>query len=122
MIAKGNVLIGLDTRFGAAWPGQRCGAKTRRVTACQRPANKRKGRCRLHGGADMGPRTKEGFAKMSAAIIIHDVGIIHQSKKTRKVGWVKKVGAMTPKKIKPLFYNDLSKKVVPAGGLEPSTC
>ena len=41
MIAKGNVLIGLETRFGADWPGQRCGAKTRRGTACQRPANKK---------------------------------------------------------------------------------
>ena len=49
MIAKDNVLIGLETRFGADWPGQRCGAKTRRGTACQRPANKRNGRCRLHG-------------------------------------------------------------------------
>ena len=67
MIAKGNVLIGLDTRFGADWPGQRCGAKTRRGTPCQRPANKQNGRCRLHGGASMGPRTKEGLAKIAAA-------------------------------------------------------
>ena len=41
--------------------------KTRRGTACQRPANKRNGRCRLHGGASTGPRTKEGLAKISAA-------------------------------------------------------
>ena len=54
MIAKDNVLIGLETRFGPKWPGQRCGAKTRRGTACQRPANKRNGRCRLHGGASYG--------------------------------------------------------------------
>ena len=67
MIAKDNVLIGLETRFGADWPGQRCGAKTRRGTACQRPANKRNGRCRLHGGASSGPRTKEGLAKIAAA-------------------------------------------------------
>ena len=67
MIAKGNVLIGLDTRFGADWPGQRCGAKTSRGTACRRPANKRNGRCRLHGGASSGPRTKEGLAKIAAA-------------------------------------------------------
>ena len=67
MIAKGNVLIGLDTRFGADWPGQRCGAKTRRGTACQRPANKQNGRCRLHGGASTGPRTEQGRAKIAAA-------------------------------------------------------
>ena len=67
MIAKGNVLIGLDTRFGADWPGQRCGAKTRQDTPCQRPANKRNGRCRLHGGASSGPRTEQGRAKIAAA-------------------------------------------------------
>ena len=67
MIAKGKVLIGLDTRFGADWPGQRCGAKTRRGTPCQRAANKQNGRCRLHGGASTGPRTEQGRAKIAAA-------------------------------------------------------
>ena len=67
MIAKGNVLIGLDTRFGADWPGQRCGAKTRRGTPCRRPANKRNGRCRLHGGRSTGPKSAEGLAKIAAA-------------------------------------------------------
>ena len=71
MIAKGNVLIGLDTRFGADWPGQRCGAKTRRGTPCQRPANKQNGRCRLHGGASSGPRTEQGRAKIAAANLRH---------------------------------------------------
>ena len=67
MIAKGSVLIGLNTRFGADWPGQRCGAKTSRGTACLRPANKRNGRCRLHGGHSSGPKTAEGRAKIAAA-------------------------------------------------------
>ena len=67
MIAKGNVLIGLNTRFGADWPGQRCGAKTRRGTPCQRPANKRNGCCRLHGGASSGPQAEQGRAKIAAA-------------------------------------------------------
>ena len=35
MIAKGNFQIGLETRFGADWPGQRCFTKTRRVAARQ---------------------------------------------------------------------------------------
>jgi hypothetical protein len=67
MIAKGNVSIGFKTRFGPNWPGQRCGAKTRRGPPCQRPANLRNGKCRLHGGASSGPRTKEGRAKIAAA-------------------------------------------------------
>ena len=67
MIAKGNVLIGVETRFGADWPGQRCGAKTRRGTACQRPASKKNGRCRLHGGQSTGPKSAEGRAKIAAA-------------------------------------------------------
>ena len=67
MIAKNNVTIGIEWRFGPDWPGQRCGAKTRQGSPCKRPANKRNGRCRLHGGASTGPRTKEGLAKISAA-------------------------------------------------------
>ena len=67
MIAKDNVDIGVEWRFGPKWPGQRCGAKTRRGTPCQRPANKKNGRCRLHGGASTGAKTEEGRAKISAA-------------------------------------------------------
>ena len=44
MLTKDNVTIGLEWRFGPDWPGQRCGAKTRRGTACQRPKNKKNGR------------------------------------------------------------------------------
>ena len=62
MIAKGDVTIGLEWRFGPNWPGQRCGAKTRSGSPCKRPANKQKGRCRLHGGAATGPKTNEGKA------------------------------------------------------------
>ena len=67
MLTKDNVTIGIEWRFGPKWPGQRCGAKTRRGTPCQRPANKRNGRCRLHGGASSGPRTEQGRAKIAAA-------------------------------------------------------
>ena len=71
MLTKDNVTIGVEWRFGADWPGQRCGAKTRRGTACQRPGNKRNGRCRLHGGASTGPRTEDGRARISAANLRH---------------------------------------------------
>ena len=71
MIAKGDVRIGLEWRFGPDWPGKRCGAKTRRGTACLRPANKINGRCRLHGGASTGPRTADGRARISAANLRH---------------------------------------------------
>ena len=67
MLTKDNVTIGIEWRFGPDWPGQRCGAKTRRGTACQRPANKRNGRCPLHGGASTGAKTEEGRARISAA-------------------------------------------------------
>ena len=67
MLIKDNVTIGIEWRFGPDWPGQRCGAKTRRGTACQRPANKKNGRCRLHGGASTGAKTEEGRARISAA-------------------------------------------------------
>ena len=67
MLTKDNVTIGIEWRFGPDWPGQRCGAKTRRGAACLRPANKKNGRCRLHGGASTGAKTQEGRARISAA-------------------------------------------------------
>lgn len=71
MLTKGNVNIGIEWRFGPDWPGQRCVAKTRQGTDCQRPANKKNGRCRLHGGASTGPRTEEGRDRISAANLHH---------------------------------------------------
>ena len=71
MLTKDNVTIGIEWRFGPDWPGQRCGAKTRRGTACQRPANKKNGRCRLHGGASTGARSEAGLARISAANLRH---------------------------------------------------
>ena len=41
-------------------------------TACQRPANKNNGRCRLHGGASTGVKTEEGRARISAANLRHE--------------------------------------------------
>ena len=46
-LVKGNVTIGVQTRFGPNWPGIRCLAKTRRGTECQRAAYKHNGRCAL---------------------------------------------------------------------------
>ena len=71
MLIKINVTTGLEWRFGSNWPGERCGAKTRKGTPCQRPANKKNGRCRLHGGASSGPRTEVGRARISAANLRH---------------------------------------------------
>ena len=50
-LTKGNVTIGIHTRFGPNWQGVRCLAKTRRGTKCQRAAYKHNGRCALHWGA-----------------------------------------------------------------------
>jgi hypothetical protein len=44
----------------------RCGAKTRRGTACQGPAMTN-GRCRMHGGQSTGPRTPEGLERSRRA-------------------------------------------------------
>ena len=63
--------LGKATRFGANWPGERCGAKTRRGTECQRPAHKINGRCRLHGGASTGPLSAEGLKRISDANFRH---------------------------------------------------
>ena len=71
MLIKNNVTIGIEWRFGSSWPVERCGAKTRNGTPCQRPANKKKGRCRLHGGASSGPKTESGRARISAANLLH---------------------------------------------------
>ena len=71
MLIKDNVTLGIEWRLGPDWPGQRCGAKTRRGTACLRPANKNNGRCRLHGGASKGPSTAEGRIRISVANLRH---------------------------------------------------
>ena len=49
----------------------RCGAKTRRGTACHAPAMRGKRRCRLHGGMSTGPRTSAGLARIRAANTRH---------------------------------------------------
>ena len=48
----------------------RCGAKTRRGTACRCPAMVN-GRCRLHGGLSTGPRTREGIERIRRAVTKH---------------------------------------------------
>ena len=67
---KGNK-IGSATRFGPSWSGQRCGARTKAGTPCQRPAVKQTGRCTRHGGKSTGPRTEAGRARIAAAQTTH---------------------------------------------------
>jgi len=67
---KGNE-IGLATRFGPNWSGQRCGARTKAGNPCQRPAVQLTGRCSRHGGKSTGPRTEEGRARIAAAQTKH---------------------------------------------------
>ena len=71
MITKSIAERGKATRFGPDWPGERCGAKTRRGTDCQRPAYKKNGRCGLHGGKSTGARTPEGLQRISEANLKH---------------------------------------------------
>ena len=70
-LTKGNVTIGIHTRFGPNWQGVRCLAKTRRGTKCQSAAYKHNGRCRLHGGLSTGARAPEGLQRISEANLKH---------------------------------------------------
>ena len=70
-ITKSIEDLGKATRFGPNWPGERCCAKTRRGTACQRPAYKHNGRCGLHGGLSTGANTLEGLQRISEANLRH---------------------------------------------------
>lgn len=55
---RGRLLNGNPSGDFATAP--RCGATTRRQTACQCPALRNRRRCRLHGGKSTGPRTPDG--------------------------------------------------------------
>ena len=70
-ITKSNLLKGMPWRFGPNWPGQRCEAKTKKGTPCQRPAKLPVGRCRLHGGASTGPKTEDGLKRLADSKTIH---------------------------------------------------
>ena len=71
MIRKGNVTLGLQTRFGPDWTGIRCGARTKLGGECQRPAVKKTGRCTRHGGKSTDPRTQAGRNKIAALHTTH---------------------------------------------------
>jgi len=45
----------------------RCGAKTRKGTACRNMSEPGKRRCKFHGGLSTGPRTPEGRARIAEA-------------------------------------------------------
>jgi hypothetical protein len=62
-----NLSRAIQTCSSPKNPGQSCGARTRRGTACQKPPLAGKTRCRLHGGLSTGPRTAEGKARIAAA-------------------------------------------------------
>jgi hypothetical protein len=49
---------------------KKCGAKTRRKSACQAPAMTN-GRCRMHGGMSTGPRTAAGIEAIRRSRTIH---------------------------------------------------
>ena len=57
--------------YGPNWQGQRCEARTRRGTLCQRPGSKQNGRCKLHGARSTGPTTKAGIERLVASRTIH---------------------------------------------------
>ena len=70
-MTKSNLEKGILWRFGPNWPGQRCLAKTRQGTKCQRAAFKHNGRCAMHCGLSTGARTPEGLQRISEANFKH---------------------------------------------------
>ena len=70
-LAHYNLENGRRWRFGPDWPGQRCGAKTRKGTECQKAALRGKTQCQFHGGKSTGPRTKEGLQRLTASKTKH---------------------------------------------------
>ena len=78
----------MRTRIGSHWPGQRCLAKTRSGTECQRPAYKRNGRCGLHGCKSTGARTPEGLQSISEANLKHGLYAKDKLEAQRKRGEV----------------------------------
>ena len=70
-VAKRISELGKATRFGPSWAGNRCLAKTRNGTPCQRPAFKHNGRCGVHGGLSTGAKTADGLNKISDANLKH---------------------------------------------------
>ena len=66
-----NLKSGVPWQFGPTWPGRRCGARTRRGTACLKPALKGKTRCQLHVGKATGARTIAGLQRLSDAQLRH---------------------------------------------------
>jgi hypothetical protein len=50
---------------------RRCGALSRRQTACQCPAIRNRRRCRLHGGKSTGPKTAAGLKRSRGARLKH---------------------------------------------------
>ena len=70
-VTKSMSELGKATRFGADWPGERCGAKTRKGAECERTAYKHNGRCGLHGRKSAGARTPEGLQLITAANLKH---------------------------------------------------
>ena len=70
-LASFNLQKGIPWQFGPAWPGRRCKARTRRGTACLKPALRGKTRCQLHGGKATGARTIAGLQRLSGAQLRH---------------------------------------------------
>ena len=68
-----NLEKGIPWRFGPDWPGQRCGAKTRKgmpLPEAGVQAQRALFSARWRGGAT-GPKTEDGLARLTAARTTH---------------------------------------------------
>lgn len=112
MFTKGNP-IGMETRFGPQWPGQRCGAKTQAGAPCKRPAYARNGRCHGHGGASTGPRTPEGLQRLAEAHTVH-------GRYTKEKRAEARAAAAVGRRVRAQLLN-IKQKLVAAGLIDPKT-
>ena len=68
-----------------------CGAKTRSGHPCRKPALKRKGRCRLHGGLSTGPKTREGKARIAAAQFKHGKYVNWRARREKEKAYFRQI-------------------------------
>ena len=72
-------------------PKRLCGAKTRSGTPCEKFPVAGKRRCRLHGGASTGPKSKEGRDRIAAARLKHGQFVNWRARREKEKVYYKKI-------------------------------
>jgi hypothetical protein len=67
-LVKGNLRIGVHTRFGPNWPGKRCLAKTRRAQPVRGPHTSTMGAARYMAGGQLDLRLSGAYRAFQTLI------------------------------------------------------